>query len=396
VLWVGLTGGIGAGKSAVSRRLARGGAALVDADRVAREVVEPGTPGLAAVVEEFGEHLLTTDGALDREALGRVVFGDDQARARLNAIVHPLIGERTFALAADAEQQGAEILVHDVPLLVEGRLAPSYHLAVVVEAPEQARLHRLVELRGMPEQDARARMAAQSSDEERRRVADVLLVNDGSLERLDQQVDALLTGRLRPYAENVRDRRLAPRGAVALVDPDPGWAAAGERLAQRLRFLCGDAAERVEHIGSTAVPGLAAKDVVDLQVECPSQGAVEGLAERLADGGFPRRDDIDGDPPRPEIDPDPAQYWKRFHRNADPGRAVNVHVRVAGSTGARMARALRDLLRTDAETRAAYEREKRRLAAEHPDDVDAYAEGKTAFLVPLLRRGLDCDRDSKL
>jgi dephospho-CoA kinase len=379
VLWVGLTGGIGAGKSAVSRRLVHGGTALVDADRIAREVVEPGTPGLAAVVEAFGPEVLTADGGLDRDALGQRVFGDDDARTRLNGIVHPLIGERTFALAAEAERQGAEILVHDVPLLVEGRLGPSYHLVVVVEAPEGARLDRLVRLRGMREQDARARMAAQASDTDRRAVADVLLVNDGPLERLDTEVDALLAERLRPYADNVRARRPAPRGPRALVPADPAWAAAGERLAQRLRFLCGETAVRVAHVGSTAVPGLAAEDVVDLQVECPTRDDAERLADRLADGGFPRCGDVTGDPPRREIDPDPAQYWKRLHRNADPGRAVDVHVRVAGSTGARMALALRDLLRTDDRARADYERvraeeeEKRRHTAGAPDDVHAWA-----------------------
>lgn len=389
MLWVGLTGGIGAGKSAASRRFLERGVALVDADRLAREVVEPGTAGLAAVVRAFGEDVLTADGALDRPALGRLVFDDPDARHRLNAIVHPLVGERTLALAATAEQSGAAVLVHDVPLLVENGLAPTYHLVVVVEAPERVRTDRLVRTRGMSEEEVRARMAAQATDDQRRAVADAVLVNDGDLADLRRQVDRLLDERLLPYADNVRAGRSAQRGRVELAAPNPAWAEAGERLVARLRLVCGQRAARVEHIGSTSVPGLAAKDVLDLQVECPSWDDVEALGPVLRDAGFPRVDGIEADPPRLEIDPDPAQYAKRVHRNADPGRAANVHVRVAGSTAARMARALPLLLREDPAARSRYEQAKRVLAARFPDDVDAYAEGKTPVLVPLLRRALE-------
>lgn len=388
VLWVGLTGGIGAGKSAVSRRLVERGAALVDADVVAREVVAPRTPGLAAVVDAFGDGVLHGDGALDRPALGRLVFGDDEARARLNAIVHPLVGERTLALASQAEADGARLLVHDVPLLVENGLAPGYHLVVVVEAPVALRLHRLTALRGMPEDDARARIAAQADDAQRQVVADIVLVNDGPLEALHAQVDRLADDRLLPYAANLEAGRAAERGGVRLVEHDPAWAAAAARLVPRLRAVCGARAVSVEHIGSTAVPGLAAKDVVDLQVECPTHDDVEALGPVLTAGGFPRLEGVEGDPPRPEIDPDPAQYRKRLHRSADPGRPANVHVRVAGSTGARMAVALRDRLRADPQARERYEALKQRLAAEHADDVDAYAEAKTALVVALVRPAL--------
>lgn len=386
MLWVGLTGGIGAGKSAASRALVERGAVLVDADRVAREVVEPGTPGLAQVVEEFGRGVLRPDGVLDREALGREVFGDDEARRRLNAVLHPLIGARTQELAGQAEADGAAVLVHDVPLLVENGLAPGYHLVVVVEAPPADRLHRLTALRGMPEDDARARMAAQADDAARREVADAVLRNDADLAALERQVDALWRDRIEPYAAHLTAGRVPERGPVALVEPDPDWARHGRRLVERLRAVCGARALRVEHIGSTAVPGLAAKDVVDLQVEVASREDAEALAGPLVQGGFPRRDDVDGDPPRPTLDPDPAQWWKRLHRAADPGRPANVHVRVAGSTSARAALALRDLLRHDPAARARYEAEKRRLAALHPDDVDAYAEGKTPVLLDLLQQ----------
>lgn len=388
MLWAGLTGGIGAGKSAASRALVARGAALVDADALAREVVEPGTPGLGQVVEAFGADVLGPDGRLDRDAMGRRVFGDDDARRRLNGVLHPLIGARTVELAAQAERDGARVLVHDVPLLVENGLAPNYHLVLVVEAPFEHRLHRLLALRGVPEADARARMAAQADDAARREVADVVLANDGDLDALERRVGQLWEQRLLPYTDGLAAGAVPDRGPVRLVEPDPDWGRQGRRLVARLQHLCGERAVRVEHVGSTAVPGLAAKDVVDLQIELAGKDDAQVLAGVLAAGGFPRRDDVDGDPPRPGIDPDPAAWWKRLHRSADPGRPANVHVRLAGSTSARAAVALRDLLRADTGARRRYEADKRRLAALHPDDVDAYAEGKTGLLVPLLERAL--------
>lgn len=388
MLWAGLTGGIGAGKSAASRALVARGAALVDADALAREVVEPGTPGLAQVVEAFGVDVLLRDGRLDREALGRRVFGDDDARRRLNAVLHPLIAARTVELAAQAGRADARVLVHDVPLLVDNGLAPGYHLVLVVEAPLEHRLHRLSALRGVPEADAQARMAVQADDAARREVADVVLANDGDLDALDRQVGQLWEQRLLPYADGLSVGAVPDRGPVDLVDPDPDWARQGRRMVARLQHVCGDRAVRVEHVGSTAVPGLAAKDVVDLQVEVAGRDDADVLAGALAAGGFLRRDDVDGDPPRPSLDPDPAAWWKRLHRSADPGRPANVHVRLAGSTSARAAVALRDLLRTDDDARRRYEADKRRLSALHPDDVEAYAEGKTGLLVPLLERAL--------
>lgn len=188
---VGLTGGIGSGKSAVSARLGERGARVVDADLLAREVVEPGTPGLAEVVAAFGDGVLTPDGSLDRPALGRVVFGDDDARLRLNAILHPRIRAATAAAVARAESDGARVVVHDVPLLVEVGLADGYDEVVVVMASEASRLDRLVRLRGMDEAEARSRMAAQATDDQRRAAATVLLDNDGTLEQLHAQVDAL-------------------------------------------------------------------------------------------------------------------------------------------------------------------------------------------------------------
>lgn len=188
---IGLTGGIGSGKSAVSARLAALGARVVDADLLAREVVAPGTPGLAAVVAAFGAEVLGPDSALDRPALGRRVFSDDAARARLNGIVHPLIGEATLAALQDAERAGVRVLVHDVPLLVEAGLQGGYDEVVVVLASPEVRLDRLVRLRGMTTQDALARLAAQASDEQRRAAATIVLQNEGTLDELYAQVDAL-------------------------------------------------------------------------------------------------------------------------------------------------------------------------------------------------------------
>ncbi|MGW6589590.1 dephospho-CoA kinase [Streptomyces globisporus] len=186
MLKVGLTGGIGAGKSEVSRLLVSYGAVLIDSDLIAREVVEPGTPGLAAVVEEFGPDVLTAEGTLDRPALGALVFADDGRRAALNAIVHPLVGARAAALERAAPEDA--VVVHDVPLLTENGLAPLYDLVVVVDASAETQLDRLVTLRGMTESDARARMAAQATREERRAVADLIVDNDGPREVLEARV----------------------------------------------------------------------------------------------------------------------------------------------------------------------------------------------------------------
>ncbi|WP_030745975.1 dephospho-CoA kinase [Streptomyces griseus] len=186
MLKVGLTGGIGAGKSEVSRLLVSYGAVLIDADRIAREVVEPGTPGLAAVVAAFGDGVLTGDGTLDRPKLGSVVFADPERLAALNAIVHPLVGARSAELESAAGP--GDVVVHDVPLLTENGLAPLYDLVVVVDASPATQLDRLVRLRGMTEQEAKARMAAQATRAARLEIADLVIDNDGPLEALEPQV----------------------------------------------------------------------------------------------------------------------------------------------------------------------------------------------------------------
>ncbi|MFI1813137.1 dephospho-CoA kinase [Streptomyces sp. NPDC020422] len=186
MLTVGLTGGIGAGKSEVSRLFVSYGAVLIDADRIAREVVEPGTPGLAAVVAEFGPGILTPEGTLDRPKLGSIVFNDPERLAALNAIVHPLVGARSAELEARAT--AGDVVIHDVPLLTENGLAPLYDLVVVVDAAPETQFDRLVRLRGMTESEARARMGAQATRAQRRAVADLVIDNDGPLEALEPQV----------------------------------------------------------------------------------------------------------------------------------------------------------------------------------------------------------------
>ncbi|MEV3957304.1 MULTISPECIES: dephospho-CoA kinase [Streptomyces] len=187
MLTVGLTGGIGAGKSEVSRLLVRHGAVLIDADRIAREVVEPGTPGLAAVVEAFGEEILAEDGSLDRPRLGALVFSDPEKLATLNSIVHPLVGARSRELEEAAPEDA--VVVHDVPLLTENGLAPLYDVVIVVDASPGTQLDRLMRLRGMSEEDARARMAAQATREQRRAVADIVVDNDVPLDALERRVE---------------------------------------------------------------------------------------------------------------------------------------------------------------------------------------------------------------
>ncbi|MFI1399822.1 dephospho-CoA kinase [Streptomyces sp. NPDC020681] len=202
MLKVGLTGGIGAGKSEVSRLLESYGAVLIDADKIAREVVEPGTAGLAAVVEAFGPDILTAEGNLDRPKLGSIVFADADRLATLNAIVHPLVGARSQELEKAAGQDA--VVIHDVPLLTENNLAAFYDLVIVVDASPETQLDRLVRLRGMTEQEAGARMAAQATREQRRAIADLVIDNDGPLENLEPQVHKVWAELTKRAAESSR------------------------------------------------------------------------------------------------------------------------------------------------------------------------------------------------
>jgi dephospho-CoA kinase len=198
MLTVGLTGGIGAGKSAVARRLAELGAIVIDADALAREVVAAGTDGLADVVATFGPDVLTPDGEMDRAAVAHLVFGNPDKLRQLEAIIHPRVRARSAELVASAPPDA--VVVHDIPLLAESRSAAGFDLVLVVEADEAVRLDRLVRLRGMTEEAVRARFAAQASDAQRRTVADVVIENNGTVEELRATVDALWHNRIAPLA----------------------------------------------------------------------------------------------------------------------------------------------------------------------------------------------------
>ncbi|KRB75891.1 dephospho-CoA kinase [Nocardioides sp. Root190] len=183
---VGLTGGIASGKSTVSTLLRELGAVVIDADQLAREVVAKGTPGLAAVVEAFGPELLTPEGDLDRPKMGAIVFNDEAKRRTLEGIVHPLVFERYAALEASAPADA--IVVHDIPLLVESGQAAGFDAVIVVDAPEELQIERMVRDRGWTEEDARSRIAAQATREQRRAVATHLVENTGTREDLRQRV----------------------------------------------------------------------------------------------------------------------------------------------------------------------------------------------------------------
>ena len=204
---VGLTGGIGSGKSTVAARLAEHGVPVVDADQVAREIVEPGEAALAELVDHFGESVLTADGALDRPALARVAFTDDEQRAALDGIMHPRIHERIVERVTALVEERDSIVVVDHPLLLETAQSETFDTVVVVLAPEEVRVRRLVEQRGLDEQDVRARLRAQTDDDTRRRLADHVIDNEGDVEELRERTDALLV-ELRAAAE----ARSAPAG----------------------------------------------------------------------------------------------------------------------------------------------------------------------------------------
>nr|WP_051029156.1 dephospho-CoA kinase [Nocardia takedensis] len=359
MLRIGLTGGMGAGKSTVARILAERGAVIVDSDVIAREVVAPGTEGLAALVAAFGPEILDADGALDRPALAARAFADDESRATLNSITHPLVGRRTTELIAAAAPDA--IVVQDIPLLVENNLAPFMNLVLVVDVPAETRLRRLVEFRGVDEGDAKARIAAQATDEQRRLVADVLLDNSGPEGAVEPVLAALWDDRLVPFERNLRAGTPAPAEAT-VVAADPEWPAQARRLIARLWVACGANATRIDHVGATAVPGRAAPDLLEIQITVADAAHVDSVRAALGGAGFPAlpagtvpaaksessgtgssepsdaglsdaglsdaglsdAESSDAEAARDR----PAESW---HGNADPGRPATVVVRVQGS-----------------------------------------------------------------
>ncbi|MCP3802485.1 dephospho-CoA kinase [Allokutzneria sp. A3M-2-11 16] len=386
MLRVGLTGGIGSGKSTVSGRLAELGAVVIDSDLLAREVVAPGTDGLRDIVAAFGEGVLAADGSLDRAALAGIVFSDDEARRTLNGIVHPRVGARTGEMMAAAPSDA--IVVHDVPLLVEKGMAPAYHLVLVVDAPVEERVRRLVAVRGMAEPDARSRIAAQAGDEQRRATADVWLDNGGERAVVLSEVDRLWAERLVPFEANVREQRVHRAGSPKIAEYDPDWPAQAARLISRIQAATSGAP--VEHIGSTSVPGLAAKDVIDLQLGVDSLEEADKLAHALGEAGFPRYPEPLSDTVLPSH-PDPEMWRKRVHCSADPGRPVNVHVRVREWPAWRYALVFRDWMRAHPEEVAAYAALKRELAPAFAADGGAtrYADAKDPWMHAALARAIE-------
>lgn len=329
MLRIGLTGGIGAGKSTASATFAACGAIVVDGDVIAREVVAPGTDGLAELVDHFGGEILLPDGALNRPALAAKAFVDDQQRARLNAIVHPLVARRRAEIVAGVSQDA--VVVEDIPLLVESGMAPLFPLVVVVHADADVRLRRLTGQRGMDEADARARIAAQAGEEQRRAVADVWLDNSGTEAQLISRVRELWHRRIMPFAHNLATGRPAA-DPVDMVPADPDWAEQAGRIAARLKTACGHRAVRVDHVGSTAVPELDGRDIVDMQVTVASLEIADELADDLLKAGYPRVDPISADR---RFDGSEELSPKRFHASADPGRPTHIHLRVDGGPNQR-------------------------------------------------------------
>lgn len=378
MLRIGLTGGIGAGKSSVSAAFSECGGVVVDGDVIAREVVALGTEGLSALAEAFGPDILLSDGALNRPALAAVAFSDEDKRATLNGIVHPLVARRRSEIIAGVSED--DVVVEDIPLLVESGMAPLFALVVVVNADPELRVTRLTEQRGMSEADARARIAAQASEEQRRAVADVWLDNSGRPGELTERARELWSERIVLFADNLRTRHAVPSRKV-LVPPDPAWPAQAQRIVNRLRTACGHRALRVDHIGSTAIPGLDAKDVIDIQVTVDSLMTADELADVLLDIGYPRLEDIYTDVPHTD---DPALWHKRIHGSADPGRPTNIHLRVDGLPNQQFALLFVDWLSANHDVQADYLVAKRR-AEGAPEYVDA----KEPWFLGAYRRARD-------
>ena len=372
MLRIGLTGGIGAGKSTVSAAFNECGGIIVDGDVIAREVVEPGTEGLSALVDAFGEDILRSDGALNRPALAAKAFVDDEQRAKLNGIVHPLVGRRREEIIAAVSDDA--VVVEDIPLLVETGMAPMFPLVVVVHADEETRVGRLIK-RGMDEADARARIAAQAPEEQRRAIADVLLDNSGSQGALVERARDIWYQRVLPLAHNIRTRETV-HVPPKLVAYDPAWPDDARRIINRLKMACGPKALRVDHIGSTAVPGMDGKDVIDIQVTVESLDIADELAEVLLNVGYPRIENITSDVPH---DGDPSLWRKRIHGAADPGRPANIHVRVDGWPNQQFALMFVDWLMANPGVREDYLAVKRNaigspdyVGAKEPWFLDAY------------------------
>lgn len=380
---VAVTGGIGAGKSTISALLADRGALVIDSDRLAREAVAAGTPGLAAVAERFGAGVIAADGTLDRAALASIVFTDPAARRALEGITHPLVRARAAELQAAAPR--GSVVVNDIPLLTTAAAAGSFHLVIGVGVPPDVRVERLIG-RGLTAADAQARIAAQIDDETRQALCDVWIDNGGTAAQTRRSAEPLWS-RLAGFAANQEAGNAAVRGGPLLVPPDSRWPDVARRLISRVRAAVGEC--RIDHIGSTAVPGLPAKDVIDLQLTLNDLEQAKSFAPLLAGAGFPRlaiqttdtahEFHFDNGAPGDEY---PDRWRKSLHINADPGQAVNLHLRVKDWPNWLWSLRFRDWLRSDLTARVDYLAVKEQAELEHGQDADVsgYAAAKEDFL----------------
>ena len=391
MLRIGLTGGIGAGKSTVSATFSECGGIVVDGDVISREVVEPGTEGLAKLVDAFGAHILRPDGALDRPALAAIAFSDEDKRQTLNGIVHPLVAHRRSELIAAAAEDA--VIVEDIPLLVESQMAPMFPLVVIVHADPEVRVSRLIEYRGFTEADARARIAAQATEEQRRQVADVWLDNAGTEGELVEKARELWYQRILPFAHNLTTRtpvracrRTGPRR------PDvAGPGAAHRRAAEHhLRApCCPHRPHRVDRGGRYGRQGRH-RHAGDGRVARGCRRARRGPAARRLSarrGDHLRRAEARCPQHRRAVRP-PQRYTRcgtsSFHASGDPGRPTNIHIRVAGWPNQQFALLFVDWLAANPGVRADYLAVKR-SAAQH-DDVARYADAKEPWFLDAYRR----------
>lgn len=374
MLEIGLTGGIGSGKSTIAHELASLGAHVIDSDQLARDVVAPGTEGLAQVVASFGPEMLFEDGNLDRAKLGRRVFSKPEDLATLNGIIHPLVRQRSEEKVR-ALPPGA-VVVHDVPLLVEKHMAKLYDLVMVVSASRATRQKRLLDSRALSLEDIERRMAAQATDEARREVADIWLNNDGDPTATTHVLRQVWHERLAPYAVNLANERPASHsGLLNLLRSQQNgrnWHIKATQMANRIGYRLGIREGDICHIGATAVPGLDAEDVVELQLGVATRREAESVTASLASAGYPLVADAEGGAACEDFE----RWWsthaqtvgsgrdgfERVHASADPGQNALVYVRQISSARWAYPLLMRDWLRADPRARDDFSRVRARWA----------------------------------
>ena len=397
MLRIGLTGGIGAGKSAVSATFSQCGGVVVDGDVIAREVVEPGTEGLAALVDAFGDDILLPDGALNRPALAAKAFSSDETRATLNGIVHPLVGKRRAELIAAVPEDS--VVVEDIPLLVESGMAPMFPLVVVVFADAEVRLTRLVEQRGMAEDDARARIAAQASDSSvarspmsgwtirvlPRRWPNVLVRSGITASRRSPPISVRATLLAHPsdWFLPIRSGRTRPHASSPVSRPRVGQTRCASTTSAPPRF-----------------PGWTRRMPSTFRSRSNHWLRQTNSTAALRSAGYPRIDDVSSDvvkldarstAERFDHSGDAALWRKRLHGSADPGRPTFVHLRVDGWPNQQFALLFVDWLKANPDVRDEYLSVKRdaERAASPDGDIERYLDVKEPWFLEAYRRAWD-------